>query len=236
MFITSKYNGYNRHGEQIAAGYFLILMQPKTDSKVFPAYQDTCNLCGKGRADHTEKYLPVYTCPYHGIVARLRARAAAKQEPIDSDFQEITPQPDCADCQRHTAEVTAQGCVSFHLKSNSYKIRGLVRYVRMKQFGNWMMGTARILNTSITLSGSYGSDGLPCSVPDAVYDLGVELPDELYQAWNKGGGWNGAGSEAQGMKHWALKTFPKTQALKDELLNNYRAHERWRIAQQYKTT
>ena len=31
MFITSKYSGYNQHGEQSAAGLFLILMTRKGD-------------------------------------------------------------------------------------------------------------------------------------------------------------------------------------------------------------
>lgn len=209
MFITSKYAGYNRHGEQSAAGYFLILMQPKNDSVMFPAYKDTCRICGKGREDHTGIYLPVHTCPTHGIVARLKARKQAQQEPVDADFQEITAQPDCPDCQRHSADVKAQGCVSFQHVSITYPMRGIVRYVRLKQFGHFMMGRARVNGTTLIMSGAYGSDGLPCSVPDEIYSLGVELPTELYQAWNNGGGWNSTGSEAPAMREWALKTFPR---------------------------
>lgn len=86
-------------------------------------------------------------------------------------------------------------------------IRGIVRTMVLKQLGHFMMGSARIGKHSITLSGAYGSDGLPCSVPQEVYDKGIDLPPELIEAWNKGGGWNGAGSEAPAMREWARRTF-----------------------------
>ena len=206
MFITSKYAGYNRHGEQSAAGYFLILMQPKTDSTVFPSYRDECADCGKTRADHPE-YSPVYQCETHGILARIAAQMKAKME--GEIFTPVFYVSTCPGCIRNEAERKARGCVTYLQKTTSHKIRAIVRYVRMRQMGPWMMGAARVHGESITLSGSYGSDGLPCSVADEVYQIGVELPDELYQAWNTGGGWNGAGSEAKTMRAWALKTFPR---------------------------
>lgn len=87
-------------------------------------------------------------------------------------------------------------------------IWGFIRKVAMRQCGHWMMGTARVEGRSITVSGSYGADGLtigpekmPCP-KDAR-----QLPAELVEAWNKGGGWNGAGNEALAMKKWARETF-----------------------------
>lgn len=85
--------------------------------------------------------------------------------------------------------------------------RAVVRKVALKQMGNWMMGTARIKNNSITISGSYGHDGLPVSVSKEVYDMGVDVPKRLYDLWNDGGGWNSCGSEAEEMGKWALETF-----------------------------
>ena len=126
MFITSKYSGYNRHGEQIASGLFLILAEPKNDSGRYPS------------------------------------------------------------------------------KSINYPIRAIVRHTSMRQLGHFMMGFARVLGHRITLSGSYGANGLVCTVPDAVYDAGVELPGELREAWNTGNGWNSAGSEAPAIRKWAL--------------------------------
>ena len=88
-------------------------------------------------------------------------------------------------------------------------IKVLVRKVAMKQLGHWMMGSARIYGETVTVSGSYGSDGLPKTVPDHIYDRAVlQLPDELKELWNKGGGWNGAGSEAEEIKKWVRKNLP----------------------------
>jgi len=72
-----------------------------------------------------------------------------------------------------------------------------------------MMGTARVGGRSITLSGSYGGDGLPCNVPWDVYLRGEPIPQELQQAFWTGGGHNSAGSEAPAMRKWALETFGK---------------------------
>jgi hypothetical protein len=72
-----------------------------------------------------------------------------------------------------------------------------------------MMGIARIYGQSVTVSGSYGGDGLPCRVSQEIYDRArVELPDRLYKLWANGGGWNSAGSEAEEMRKWALENLP----------------------------
>ena len=56
-----------------------------------------------------------------------------------------------------------------------------------------MMGTARIGGQSITLSGTYGDDGLPCDYeklgPVARTKL-TELPAELTETFWAGGGHN----------------------------------------------
>lgn len=88
-------------------------------------------------------------------------------------------------------------------------IRCLVRHTTLKQFGHWMMGKVRIKNKSFTISGAYGSDGLPKHVPEEIYNLGIPLPQELYDLWNKGGGWNSCGSEANEISKWAKQTFRK---------------------------
>jgi len=85
--------------------------------------------------------------------------------------------------------------------------RAIVRKVALRQCGNFMMGVARIKNKSITISGAYGGDGLPISVDREIYDVGVPVPRELYDLWNKGGGWNSAGTEAITMRSWAHEVF-----------------------------
>lgn len=92
--------------------------------------------------------------------------------------------------------------------------RALVRYIRLRQCGQWMMGNFRAFNRSIIVSGAYGQDGLICDVPQEVYDRAVPVPLELMEAWAHGGGWNSAGSEAKAMREWAIKTFPATRRMK----------------------
>jgi hypothetical protein len=84
------------------------------------------------------------------------------------------------------------------------KIRAIVRMVALSQCGHYMVGKARAFGHSITISGAYGSDGMPATVPDDVYQRAIPVPKHLIEAWNTGGGWNGAGSEAQAMREWAL--------------------------------
>lgn len=120
MFITTKYSGYNRAGEQSAGGLFLILL--------------------------------------------------ARDGKLDRDG-----------------------------------LRAVVRYVRMRQLGQFMMGSANIGRKHLTLSGTYGNDGLPLTVDDATWQRGVPVPPELYDKWNTGGGWNGPGTEATDLRAWALQ-------------------------------
>lgn len=94
-------------------------------------------------------------------------------------------------------------------------IRAIVRRVALRQCGHWMMGSARIAGQRIPISGAYGSDGLPRSVPMAVYLRGIPIPPELHAAWNTGGGWNSAGSEAPAMQEWALANIKLLRPKKD---------------------
>ena len=121
-----------------------------------------------------------------------------------------------------TAQVTAGDflvlCVAerpyagFVSEIESYKeMRALVRYVKMEQCGQFMMGTFRAFGKSITVSGSYGADGLLLDVPKEVYDKAVVVPPELIEAWAHGGG-----SEALEMRRWALKTFPPTKRMRED--------------------
>jgi hypothetical protein len=101
-----------------------------------------------------------------------------------------------------------------HDKQIAWPIHGIVRYVSMSQYGHWIMGRLRHKDAKdgcISLSGSYGSDGLICTVPMALYEVGTPLPQDLYEAWNKGNGWNSAGSEASAMRVWGLSLLSERQ-------------------------
>lgn len=92
-------------------------------------------------------------------------------------------------------------------------VRGLVRFVRMHQFGHFMMARLTVTGHKLSLSGTYGSDGLLLDVPKEVFELGLDLPSELYEAWAKGGGHNSAGSEARVMHKWGLDNMKRLRNL-----------------------
>jgi hypothetical protein len=96
--------------------------------------------------------------------------------------------------------------------------------VTMKQLGHFMMGDAIGLEVQhseydkangrtwryLVLSGTYGSDGLPCDYEKLTSQARTKLvrvPDDLTEVFWKGGGHNSAGSEAYQMRDWAIKTF-----------------------------
>jgi hypothetical protein len=87
-------------------------------------------------------------------------------------------------------------------------IRGMPIYTKMTQMGPWMMAQASIKGYKFTMSGAYGGDGLTCGVPRVLYKLATPCPQELREAWNKGGGHNSAGSEAPAMREWAKELLP----------------------------
>ncbi len=81
-----------------------------------------------------------------------------------------------------------------------------VRTVVMRQFGAWMMGTARVGGRSLSLSGAYGNDGLPMDLSDLVPGRFFHrLPDWLgHQYWcPRHQGHNGPGSEGGVLRAWA---------------------------------
>jgi len=96
-------------------------------------------------------------------------------------------------------------------------MRGLVRRTAFHQLGNFMMGHVTITGKTdgvpwkhrVSLSGTYGGDGLTCDVPREVYDKGTDVPPELVAAWNTGDGWNSAGSEGPAMRAWGLLLMRK---------------------------
>ena len=84
------------------------------------------------------------------------------------------------------------------------ELRAFVRHVRLDQCGHFMMGDVTIGGVKLTLSGSYGNDGLPVTVNEKLYCHAVPIPDKLFCLWNKGGGHNSCGSEAPLLRDWAM--------------------------------
>lgn len=90
------------------------------------------------------------------------------------------------------------------------ELKAVIRQVALKQLGHYMMGTARIGGESFTVSGAYGGNGLPLSVPDDIYEgYGLLLPDDLFEEWKTGGGHNSAGTEAEPLREWAIENYDR---------------------------
>ena len=91
---------------------------------------------------------------------------------------------------------------------DSEQIYACVRQVALCELGHFMMGRARIEGKTYSVSGAYGHDGLPMTVDRIPADAKL-LPFDLREAWNSGGGWNGAGSEVPAMKQWARENLAR---------------------------
>jgi hypothetical protein len=111
---------------------------------------------------------------------------------------------------RHGAQIAGPARFLILMQGESddcQTVKGMVRNVALRQCGHWMMGRVEIDKYKLSLSGSYGADGLLRTVPDDIYRrCGLELPQHLYDLWRKGVGWNAAGSEATEIRKWAIST------------------------------
>jgi hypothetical protein len=111
------------------------------------------------------------------------------------------------------------------------ELRCLVRHVRLRQCGYWMMGSVQIGPHRFSLSGDYGADGLPIHLPHlynfskgaggrrsltedeqrALWDSFHPIPDDLQDEFWSGGGHNEGGAERSGLRAWAR---PQVRALR----------------------
>ena len=82
---------------------------------------------------------------------------------------------------------------------------GVVRRCSLRQCGHFMMGHVKLGDQTITVSGTYGGDGLPRDL-DSVHEWNrhmlIRMPPELEAEFWKGGGWNDAGSEGPSVREW----------------------------------
>lgn len=93
-----------------------------------------------------------------------------------------------------------------------YDLFACVRKVGLKQLGHFMMGSFRIGGQSVTVSGPYGSDGLPLEydkLNDKARSLLVPVPEDLARQYWSGDGHNDVGGEAPAMRQWALDNLGK---------------------------
>jgi hypothetical protein len=79
--------------------------------------------------------------------------------------------------------------------------RALVRTIALRQVGHHMVGKARLWGYVIQVSGGFGLNGQPATVPDWLYDRAATIPPELLVKWNQGAG-------RKRLRAWARNTFP----------------------------
>lgn len=94
------------------------------------------------------------------------------------------------------------------------ELRCLVRYVRMTQFGHFMMGRVRVGEHKLGLSGSYGADGLPCDPPPNLWERLHPLPTTLAELYWKSDGHNSSGAEGPALRTWALENLSTLKKLR----------------------
>lgn len=197
MFIKSSQRGYTRDGEQWARGSFLMVF-----SRNKHKWEDKNN---RARVECHGQVFDVATGDGFTIQKTCTCRGTDwRPEYGESDV----PSYYLAYCPVHAGEYRKAP----EDKEWGRKLYACVRHVSLRQMGHWMMGAARIAGQSVTVSGSYGSDGLPMDYEDltpAAQAKLVELPPDLADKFWAGGGHNEAGNEAFAMRDWALAAFKK---------------------------
>jgi hypothetical protein len=205
MFIERSASGYDRSGQQVTRrARFLILV-----SLGLERIEETCVRCnGTGKIGWEEDGLHGEKSCFNCIPIECLAcerKGWTYDEKVDERAKTCEP-------------CNGSGYLGPSGKQSRYvhhtEIRALVRKVAMSQRGHWMMGRARVFGHSLSLSGSYGGDGLTVTVPREIFDRAVPIPPELHEAWNKGGGHNSAGNEALAMRDWALANLDKLESTK----------------------
>lgn len=122
------------------------------------------------------------------------------------------------------------------------ELRAIVRYVRMRQLGHFMMARLQLAGHVFSLSGEFGSDGLPFDITragdfakekpentswqprltreeaDALWSMMVPVPQVLADAyWKDSTGHNSVGSTAPAFRNWARQNIGKLNRSGDRL-------------------
>ena len=131
----------------------------------------------------------------------------------DAPISEVCPRRRWASLERHDdrLEFSYYGDGEHGwMPRRASALYAIARRVRLSQLGHFMMGSVRIVDSIITVSGAYGHDGLPCSMNELTPRARAKLtrvPDELaVKFWNSGGH-NSSGSEGLAMAAWGRKTL-----------------------------
>jgi hypothetical protein len=93
------------------------------------------------------------------------------------------------------------------------ELRAVIRHARLRQCGHFMMGSCQVGPARITLSGAYGSDGLPGDPPAGLWERLHPVPEELCQAYWSGSSHNDAGPAGPSLRAWARANLNRLREL-----------------------
>lgn len=215
MFIANTRSGYTQDGEQRARGDFLIVSTDPT--RKIEIGGEVCTHCGSHRAPETEGD---------------GKRAACNRHPKYQEFvheyivmhRTLPPRTDPADWSSVVADPRGVWPHEW-VPRTANALLACVRSVRMRQYGHFMMGSVVVGSRRLTLSGTYGADGLPYhfpipegstveeitahndGVPSDVRGHWHPVPDALAVKFWNGGGHNSAGEEGPAMRKWAAENL-----------------------------
>jgi hypothetical protein len=102
-------------------------------------------------------------------------------------------------------------------------LRCLIRPVTMQQLGHWMMAKWTHDGYTLSLSGTYGGDGLPISTaanPDKqafvrkLWDQLTPMPDDILALFWHDDGHNSSGKNGPSIHAWAVANLKELSKLK----------------------
>jgi hypothetical protein len=173
MFICSGRNWY-AGTEQRSSGTFLLLCQPKTPAELI-----------------------TWECPWT-VYEKKDGKNFPPGRKCGTKMKAPSHEPDHVKCSSCGRESIAPIWIAPFTD-----IRCLVKHVQLHQCGHWMMGDMTVHGEKISLSGAYGSDGLPTEVKRETWEKALPLPLHLIEALKTGGGHNGVGTEGMAIREWA---------------------------------
>jgi len=197
MFIRKHTNGgYTRGGEQRSGRGDYLALFSWNDSKAEDEIRASCADC----------------CALVAVYDAAMAKWRDPELPADqiASIQAIMHAGKPRGCVQHTYDAfrAARDAAGDHHKypNGQPMLWAVVRSCSLRQFGHFMMGSIRIGDCTLSVSGSIGSDGLPMDyqkVPPAYRHLLIQVPEDIAAVYWKDDGHNTIGRAAPDVRAWA---------------------------------
>lgn len=181
MFIRkSGRGGYDRHGQQRSGRGQYLALFSWNDYKALDELRSECTDC----------------------------RALWEARSLAIEAGDHTAYARAYHCEAHQGIRSGLGIPLY--PNGREKLYACVRACSLSQCGHFMMGSIRIGQKYLTVSGPIGNDGLPMDLQDVPKDQRsrlVELPEAIATVYWSDNGHNDVGSAGPTLRGWALETF-----------------------------